>query len=312
MTASRADKEAAVPPGAVAPGTIGERLHARAAALTKSERRLARILFSSNLMAGFDTVGELARRCSVSGPTVLRFTAKLGFDSYPQFQRALKADIAARLSSPLSMYGHKGGRDCDPLSVALAGARRGLAATLRVEQAAEFEAIVTVLCAAKHRVFVRGGRFTRLLAELLWAHLYQLRPEVHLVTGTAMNAEAAALSFTRSDVLVVFDMRRYQLDTIAFAQFAHDQGARVVLVTDPWLSPAADFSDRVLTCDVESSSPFDSLVPCLSLVEALVGHVAARLDGVGKARVARLESVREKLGDAKSAPHRGARRQSRG
>ncbi len=312
MKARRASKGAKLQPAAAAPETIGERLHARANALTKSERRLARVLFSSNMMAGFDTVGELARKCSVSGPTVLRFTAKLGFDSYPQFQRALKADIAARLSSPLSMYGHKAGRDADPLSAALAGARRGLAATLRVEQAAEFDAIVTLLCASKHRVLVRGGRFTRLLAELLWAHLYQLRAEVHLAGGTGMDAEAAALSLTRSDLLVVFDMRRYQPDTIAFAQLAHDQGATVVLLTDPWLSPAAEFSDRVLTCDVHSASPFDSLVPCLALVEALVGHVAARLNGSGKARVARLEAVRETLGGGKSATHRRSKRQPSG
>ena len=280
---------------ATARETIGERLHRLGGRLTKSERRLARALFSSNMMAGFDTVLELARRAHVSGPTVLRFTAKLGYASYPQFQRGLRGDIEARLSSPLSMFGGRGSDRGDRLATAREAYKRGLDATLRAEQSVEFDAIARDLCAARHRIYVRGGRFTGLLAEMLWAHLYQLRPDVHLVPGSGMRAEAAALALTKRDVLVVLDVRRYQDDTIAFARHASDQGARIILITDTWLSPIAEFADLVLSCRVDSTTPFDSLVPCLALVETLVAAVTARLDTAGRARMTRLESVRARL-----------------
>ena len=45
--------------------TLGDVTHQRAAALTPAVRRVARTLFASNLMAGFDTVaglGDVTRR----------------------------------------------------------------------------------------------------------------------------------------------------------------------------------------------------------------------------------------------------------
>ena len=53
--------------------TLGELIQQRTDRLTPSERRVARVLFATNLMAGFDTVAELAERAQVSGPTVVRF-----------------------------------------------------------------------------------------------------------------------------------------------------------------------------------------------------------------------------------------------
>ena len=87
------------------PGTtLGDAVHQRTAELTPAERRVARTLFASNLMAGFDTVAGLAARTGVSGPTVLRFAGKIGFAGYAEFQRALECDVAARIDSPLRLY----------------------------------------------------------------------------------------------------------------------------------------------------------------------------------------------------------------
>ena len=48
------------------PGTtLGDVIHQQTAELTPAERRVARTLFASNLMAGFDTVTGLAARSGV-------------------------------------------------------------------------------------------------------------------------------------------------------------------------------------------------------------------------------------------------------
>ena len=88
------------------PGTtLGDVIHQRTAELTPAERRVARTPVASNLMAGFDAVAGLAARSGVSGPTVPRFTGKIGFAGYADFQRALARDVAARIDSPLHLYG---------------------------------------------------------------------------------------------------------------------------------------------------------------------------------------------------------------
>lgn len=274
--------------------TLGELIHQRTGELTPSERKVARTLFASNLMAGFDTVAELARRAQVSGPTVVRFATKLGFTGYPDFQRALKGDLARRIDSPLRLYGkgvpERGGdrlldRARDVFS-------RGIATTMASLANDELDAVVALLADRRRPLWTTGGRFTQFCAQMLHAHLYQLRPGTRVIDYEPAGRADALLDLGRRDVLVVFDVRRYQKDTIALAQTAAARGAAIVLITDPWLSPIADVADHVLTVDVEAPSPYDSMVPCVALVETLIAAVVATMGQTTKRRIGELERLR--------------------
>jgi DNA-binding MurR/RpiR family transcriptional regulator len=61
--------------------------------LTTAERKVARALLAAYPVAGLETVAKLARRAHVSGPTVIRFAAKLSYDRYPEFRQALKDEL---------------------------------------------------------------------------------------------------------------------------------------------------------------------------------------------------------------------------
>ena len=288
--------------------TLGELIHQRTAELSPAERRVARTLFTTNLVAGFDTVAELAARSGVSGPTVMRFANKIGFAGYAEFQRALRRDVAARIDSPLRLYArsHADERGDRPL---LEAARdtfvRGLESTFASIPQAEFDAAIALLTDLRRTVWMSGGRFTQAAAEVLHAHLYQLRPRARVIAYTPAGRADALLDLSRRDVLVAFDLRRYQNDTIALAETARVRGAAIVLVTDPWLSPIADFADHVLAVDVNAPSPYDSMVPCVALVEALVAGVVDRLGDATRRRIGTLERLREGYTwDDREFPHR--------
>jgi DNA-binding MurR/RpiR family transcriptional regulator len=87
-----------------AAASLVERLKSNMGVLTQAERRVAHVLLGNNLMLGLDTIAALAARARVSGPTVLRFVTKQGFSGYPEFQRALREELSARMSSPLMLY----------------------------------------------------------------------------------------------------------------------------------------------------------------------------------------------------------------
>ena len=278
------------PPGT----TLGELIHQRTAELTPAERRVARTLFTTNLAAGLDTVAELASRTGVSGHTVLRFATKLGFSGYADFQRALRHELAARIDSPLRQYSRgaseqRGTHLVDNLHQHFA---RGLESTFANLVRGEFDAVVALLADTRRPVWITGGRFTQSGAELLQAHLYQLRPRAQAIAYTPFGRDDALLDISRRDVVVVFDPRRYQKDTIALAEAARKRGATIVLVTDPWLSPIASLADQILTVDVEAPSPYDSMVPLMALIEALVAGVVERLGKSGRRRVSALERLR--------------------
>ena len=96
----------------------------------------------------------------------------------------------------------------------------------------------------------------------------------------------------KGDVLVVFDYRRYQSDTIESARVASLEGSHVILFTDPWLSPASGFARQVIVTSGDMVGPFDSLVGAMAVVEGVVAAVLGRLGPRAQSRMETLERLR--------------------
>ena len=61
----------------------------------------------------------------------------------------------------------------------------------------------------------------------------------------------------------------------------------------PMTESATTLGDHVLTVDVDAPSPYDTLVPCISLVEALVAGIVSRLSDDTRQRISTLEHLRK-------------------
>jgi DNA-binding MurR/RpiR family transcriptional regulator len=105
----------------------------------------------------------------------------------------------------------------------------------------------------------------------------------------------------KRDVLVAFDFRRYQRDTIEFARATRSRGASVILVTDPWLSPITEVADFVLPAVVEAVSPFDTLLTAFGIVDILVAAVIDEIGDLAEQRVCYLDNLAA-LASASDAP----------
>lgn len=260
--------------------------------LSSSERKVGRAILANYPIAGLGTVAELAERAGVSPPTVVRFVSRLGFSGYPAFQKQLVREVHERLGSPLEQYGRD---DLLPADGDLARAGRvfasSIAATIGELPPSEFERTVGLLSDAR-RVRLVGGRFSRLLAEYLGAHLMLLRGDVQVIGGDEFSRLSVVADARRGDVIVVFDYRRYDPRIVRLAQRSAERGADLILFTDQWLSPVAEHAATVLPARVEAPSPFDSLVGALAVVETVVAAVTDRLGEAGRERLASMESMR--------------------
>jgi DNA-binding MurR/RpiR family transcriptional regulator len=273
---------------------IGELVRQRQGSLSPAERKLARVLLASYPIAGLESVARFAERAGVSPPTVTRFITKLGFRGYPEFQEVLREEVQARLSSPLARYhGADGERRTDSLvSDALEISRHNLQATLELLSHRDVEELVELLADVRRRVLVLGGRLSGPLARYLVGQLHLLRPGVGLVDSERTAAAQQLIDLRKGDVLVVFDYRRYQADTIDSARLVASQGGNVVLFTDPWLSPASGFARQVVVTSVETVGPFDSLVGATAVLEAVIAAVLVRLGSRAQSRMQSLERLR--------------------
>jgi DNA-binding MurR/RpiR family transcriptional regulator len=275
--------------------SIAEHVRASVGRLTARERKAAQVLLTNYPTAGLAPVAEFAERAGVSAPTVLRFVAKLGFLGYPDFQTQLREELEAQLASPLAKPARKAGPRSaqrpliDPFAEASVA---NLQVTFRNLPEAEFSAIVEMMCDRRRSVHLIGGRFTDALARYLASHLSLVRPDVrHVPSGIGVWRDRL-LDIRRRDVLIVFDIRRYQEDVVAFAQDAAGRGAEIVLVTDQWISPLSRQAKHVLACRVAAPSRWDSSVVLLAIVEALTAAATKRLGAFARKRIEELESLR--------------------
>lgn len=271
---------------------IGELVRQRQADLSPSERKLARVLLATYPIAGLESVARFADRAGVSAPTVTRFITKLGFRGYPEFQEQLRQEVQARLSSPLARYHEENAQEAGTLvGRALEVSRHNLQATLELLSHRDVDEVVDLLSDIRRRVLVLGGRLSGPLARYLAGQLHLLRPGIALVESERTAAAQQLIDMRRGDVLVVFDYRRYQADTIESARLVAAQGGNVVLFTDPWLSPASAFARQVVVTSVETVGPFDSLVGATAILEAVVAAVLAKLGQRAQSRMQSLEQL---------------------
>jgi DNA-binding MurR/RpiR family transcriptional regulator len=280
-------------------GAVSDLVQASINDLSASERKVADALLEAYPIAGLETVARLALRAGVSSPTVLRFSTRIGFASFSDLQIRLRREVQESLGSPARRY-ESINRDLLPASPAFTTAVRDLfvgTLTNAFEElsSAELDRVTRMVADRSRRITLIGGRFSKILATYLGAHLQMLRLGVQVVSEDELATLNSLASIRRNDLLIAFDFRRYDKQVIKFARAHQRGGGEVLLFTDNGLSPIAAVAAAVLPTPVESFSPFDSLVPAMAMAEALIAAVAVECGEQGRRRVNKFERHREDL-----------------
>ena len=76
-----------------------QRLNLSGSRLSKSHRRIAEYILQHYDKAVFMTAAKLGEMVNVSESTVVRFAVALGYEGYPQLQRALQELVSHRLTA---------------------------------------------------------------------------------------------------------------------------------------------------------------------------------------------------------------------
>lgn len=284
--------------------SLAEEIRERLGECTATERRAALALLANYPVLGLGTVAQFASAAGVSSPTILRFAARMGCGTYAALQTRLRTELEDQLKSPLAKAkdGAQAGGTGTGIGAVAEAARANIGETFRHLPAAELEAVVSLLSDERRTLYLLGGRFTDALARYMAAHLRILRSGVMHMAGQEGNWRDALLDVGRRDVLVVFDIRRYQADLGRMATAAAKRGATVVLITDSWLSPIASVATHVLPARVSVPSPWDSSAALMVIAETLVAGVTARDPERSERRMSALEAYRDEEDPKRPSP----------
>jgi DNA-binding MurR/RpiR family transcriptional regulator len=272
--------------------SIAELISDRIDTMPAGERRAAQTLIASYPMIGLKTVADFSAQAGVSSPTILRFVSRLGFQNYPEFQSALQDELAAQLQSPLSRTASSSSHRRGQASPMLEATLENIRETFRHVSEKQMREIVVQLSNPRAKIFLIGGRFTDPVARYMAAHLTIIRPNVFHLTGQESNWRDQLIDMGKRDVVLIFDIRRYQDSLIRFAETAHQRGVQIVLFTDQWLSPIARFARHVIAGRTAVPSPWDSSSALFVVAEALIGEVTRELEADSAKRIREMENLR--------------------
>ena len=304
---------------------VSAQIDAHLRELTPAERRVAAVVADDPEAVAFGTVADVARRAGTSGATVVRLAAKLGFDGFVSLQAAVQEEMTRRLRPASERIRRPAAGDV--LGLALAVEMSNVAATLEGVDRTDFEQAVALLSGpvaagpadrlsgvsthrqggphapkparvsgkgargGSGRVLVLSGDASSGVGSLFADELSMLRPGVVLVGGSEVRVARLLADVGPSDVLVVFDLARYDRAVLDAAGRAAGQGSAVVALSDSALSPLASAAAVSFTASVTGAGPFDSHVGLLALANALLAGVAARLRRSATDRLDQVEAA---------------------
>ena len=252
---------------------------------SKGQKRIALYIEEHYDKAAFMTASKLGEAVGVSESTVVRFATELGYDGYPQLQKAMQEMIRNKLTSvqriEVTSSRIGGGNVLDSvLNQDIEKIRR----TIEETSHEDFEQAVDMICRAK-RIYIFGARSTAPIANFL-AYYFELIFDNNVIvinTTSATTTYERIFRMTSDDVIIGISFPRYSKMAIEAMNFARSRGAHAIAVTDSMASPIISSADSVLIARSDMASIVDSLVAPLSLINALiVATVLKKKDEVSK------------------------------
>lgn len=279
--------------------TVSDIIRDKFNVLTRAERKLANVLLDNYPVSGMTSITRLAELAEVSTPSVVRMAQKLGFTGFPDLQNALRDELEATISNPIAKHDRwsQQAPDTHILNRFADAVIDNLRQSLDQLPPEDFDRVSALLADRKRAVYIVGGRITHALADYLFTHLQVLRENITLLPANSNIWPHHVLNMKPGDLLVIFDIRRYERDLINLADMVKEQDVEIILFTDQWGSPVGKAASHRFNIKIEAPSAWDSSVVTLFMLEALTAAVETRIWGVTKSRMKQLEALfdRKKL-----------------
>ena len=259
---------------------------------SKRQRAIASYIMDNYDKAAFMTASRLGKAINVSESTVVRFAAELGYEGYPDMQRALQEMIRNKLTSiqRIEVSENRLGSH-DIISAVMQSDMEEIRLSLDKIDRAAFCAAVEKITSAK-RIYILGLRSSTAIASFLGFYLNLLFDNVVLVHTTSVSEMfEQVLRIGPGDVMIGISFPRYSSRTVKVMQFASDRGADVLAITDSEDSPLYAIAHTALLAKSDMVSFIVSLVAPLSLVNALIVAIGRRMDKDISATFAELEEI---------------------
>ena len=259
---------------------------------SKGQKRIAEYIINHYDKAAFLTAAKLGVEVGVSESTVVRFVIELGFEGYPEFQKALQELIRTKLTSVqrVQVTNQLIG-DGDLLSKVLYSDIDKIKRTLEGIDKEAFEGAVKNIVGAR-KIYILGMRASSNLAGFLNYGLSIIYDKVKLVKASSgIEIFEQLMSIEPNDVVIAVSFPRYSRTLVNAVNYAKQSGAKIIALTDSESSPIAESATNLLVAQSDMASFMDSLVAPMSVINALIVGVSRESGELVTDRLHSLEKI---------------------
>lgn len=241
---------------------------------SKMHKKLADYVLENSDKAILMPISELADESGVSEATIVRFTYRLGYTGYREFQRALLDSIKYTLTTLQRLDVSRELGENELIHSQVNSDVHDINTTFTNMDPA------IIMNAAKEidrskKVFILGLRTSNILTQYLAHYLRMMTFDVILVEGTFMEPYEYLVNMTSEDILICISLPRYSQRTIQSVKLIHNKGYRIISLTDSESSPIFNYSSISLIARCSMNSFFDSMVSPLVIINTLLLSISA-------------------------------------
>jgi DNA-binding MurR/RpiR family transcriptional regulator len=238
---------------------------------SKGQKRIALYIEEHYDKAAYMTALKLGETVGVSESTVVRFASEIGYDGYPELQKAMQEMIKEKLTSVQRIEVTKNRiGDSDVLTSVLNQDIDKIRRTIEEISHEDFNKAVASLSKA-NKIYVFAVRSTSALASFLGYYLQLIYDNVQIINTTSKSSTYENLfRISEKDVMIGISFPRYSTTAVEAMEFARERNADVIAITDSMASPLVECANHVLIARSDMASVVDSLVAPLSLINALI------------------------------------------
>ena len=259
---------------------------------SKGQRLIASFITEHYDKAAFMTASKLGNTVGVSESTVVRFATELGYEGYPQMQKAMQEMIRDKLTSVQRInvtQSHIG--DGNVLEYILNKDIDKIRRTLDETSEKDFRNAVDAISRAK-TIYIFAVRSSAALASFLGYYYSLIFENVKIISNYGETEIYEKLfRISEDDVIIGISFPRYSNAAIQAMTFAKRRGAKAIALTDSMSSPLVAVSDYVLIAKSDIASVVDSLIAPLSIINALIAATVLNLDASVKETFGTLENI---------------------
>lgn len=252
-------------------------IQAQYSRLSKGQKLIAQYIINNYDKVAFMTASKLGEAVGVSESTVVRFANALGYAGYPKLQEGLQELIKNKLTTVqrVEMANEDYSDDSTILSKVLKSDIDNIRSTLEeIDERAFKEASNKLLRARK--IYILGMRSSFVVAQYLGFYLDIILDNVHIIRMDMGDAFEQIVRINEEDVIVAISFPRYSKKSYQIVNYAKEKGAHVISLTDSLFAPVASLADNTLLVKSNMASFVDSLVPALSISNALAISVGMK------------------------------------